>query len=274
MTAPALALARVTARDQLAQPLTRTVLAVTAILLFLSSLMPSFTLDGTQGDLKFLLDVGLASTALCLAVLAVWPAATLLTDELAQRTAMTVLAKPLSRRDYLLGRYLGLLGSLAVSAAVLTVLLLLFAWLTEAQVLTAPLERWLDGIGEDAPVSALTVAVRWDLAGGVLLGFAQAAVLAALALACSTRLPVMATLAACLGIYLLGHVAGTLPSGPLAWGLRLLLPDLELYDLSEAAARGMPIPATYAAGGLLYASLYAAAAMALAVRLFERREIV
>ncbi len=270
---PAFTLARLTARDLLAQPLTRTALAATAGLLFLSSFLPSFTLDGTQGDLKFLLDVGLASTALCLGILGLWPAATFLTDEISQRTAMTVLAKPLSRRDYLLGRYLGILGSLAVSAVLLTSVLLLCAWLTEGQVLTAPLDLWLEGVADAVP-EASALQVRWDLAGGVLLGLAQAAALSALAVAFSIRLTPLATLASCLGVYLLGHAASSLPPGPWVLVLRILLPDLELYDLSEAAARGIPIPASYAVGGLLYGGLYAAASLAVAVRLFERREIV
>ncbi len=264
------ALARLTARDLLAQPLTRAAVGATALLLFLSTFLPSFTLED-RGDLKFLLDVGLASTALCLGILGLWPAATFLSDELSQRTAMTVLAKPLSRRDYLLGRYLGILASLAVAAVVLAGALLLCAWLTEGQILAAPLEHWLERGSEEVPLSR--PAIRWDLAGGVLLGFSQAAALAALAVLFSVRLAPLATLAACLGIYLLGHVAGSLSSGPMAWGLRLVLPDLELYDLSEAAARGMPIPPSYAAAGLLYAGLYASAVLAVAVRLFERREI-
>ena len=265
-----IALAPLTARDLLAQPLARAAVGATALLLLLSTFLPSFTQEA-KGDLKFLLDVGLASTALCLGILGLWPASTFLAEELSQRTAMTLLAKPLSRRDYLLGRYLGILGSLAVVSILLAGLLLLGAWLVESQALTAPLDLWLEGVADD-PVS-IRPALRWDLAGGVLLGMAQAAALSALAVAFSIRLAPLATLACCLGVYLLGHMAGSLPSSPAAWVLRALLPDLELYDLSEAAARGVPIPASYAAGGLLYAGLYAAAALAVAVRLFERREI-
>lgn len=274
-----LTLARVTAREVLGQPLTRIAAGASCLLLFVASFLPSFTLE-EGGDLKFMSDAGLAAVALGLMVIGLWPAATLLADEIGQRTALTLLSKPLSRRDYLLGRYFGILGALLIAAVVLTAAFLGAVWLTEGEALTSRLDRIFEEAGRmhshgGAPSRPLP-AVRWGLGAAAILGLSQAAILCALALALSTRLAALPNLAACAGLFFLGHLIGPLARSWPAWlaaAVRGVVPDLELFDLSEAIARGVPIPLGYLAASAAYAALYAGAVLAAAVPLFERREL-
>lgn len=268
----ALSFGRATAREILGRPFTHAVLAATGVLLLLSTVMPSFTLE-PEGDLKFMTDVGTAAVSMGLLLIGVWPGACFLADEAAGRTLLTLLSKPLSRRGYLLGRYLGILGGLLVSTLVLGTLFLGAAWLTEGGVLSARLDRFFEEAGEgthhhgeEVEVAASLPAVRWHLGGLVLLGLGQAAVLSALALALSTRLPVLANLAACGGLFLAGHLG---LSGP--W--RLILPDFTCFDMSDAVASGERVPWGYAAGCLGYAALYAAGVLGIGSLLLERREL-
>lgn len=270
----ALALGRATAREILGRPFTRAVLAATGILLFLSTLLPSFNLE-SEGDLKFMTDVGLAAVSMGLALVGVWPAATFLADETSQRTLMTLLSKPISRQGYLLGRYLGILGALAASAGILGALFLGAAWLTESGALNARLERFFEEGGADlhhhgeegeAAAPGPLPALRWSLGGPVLLGLGQAAVLAALSLALSMRLPVLPNLAATTGLFLAGHLGAPAP-------LRVLVPDFACFEMSDALARGLSVPWTYVGGCLGYAALYSGGMLAAAGLLFERREL-
>ena len=267
----ALSLGIVTGREVLSQPLPWIVLSITALLLLFSTVLPSFTLE-PEGDLKFMMDVGLGGVGMSLLVIGLWPATTLLVDELRERTALTLLSKPLSRSQYLLGRYLGIAGALTVSAALLGAWFLACAWLTESQVLGARLDSWLEGFPREALPTPL---LRWHLLGMVLLALAQAAVLCAVAVALSTLLGPLPNLACCLAVFFLGHLGEHLPrtGGLWVWGLRAVVPHLACFETGEAVARGIPLPASYVAACLGYAALYVAAMLAVAIPLFERREL-
>lgn len=286
----ALPLARLTAGEILRQPLTHAACAVTLGVLFLASFLPSFTPE-PQGDVKFMTDVGLAAVSLCLLAVGIWPATTLLVDELTQKTALTLLSKPVSRGEYLGGRALGVAAALAAAATVLAPALVGAVWLTESQVLGAPLDALFADAGisshshdpdethahEDELARTPLPLARWHLAGTCLLGLGQATMLCALAVAFSIRLGTLPNLACCAGTFFLGHLveplSGTVPVGWASAALRLALPNFGFFDPSEAVACGIPIPLGYAAGSAAYAALYAGAVLLVAARLFERREI-
>jgi len=267
----ALSLGFVTGREVLSQSLPWIVFGITALLLLFSTVLPSFTLE-EGGDLKFMMDVGLGGVGMSLLVIGLWPATTLLVDELRERTALTLLSKPLSRTQYLLGRTLGIAGALGVMAALLGAWFLACAWLTESQVLSARLDSWLGDLPTQA---AVATPLRWNLLGMVLLAFAQAAVLCAVAVTLSTLLGPLPNLACCLAVFCLGHLGEHLAQtgGVFVWGLRVVVPDLACFETSEAVARGIPLPASYVAACLGYAALYIAAVLAVAIPLFERREL-
>ena len=125
--------------------------------------------------------------------------------------------------------------------------------------------------------------VDWRLVPAALLILFALWVLAALALACSTRLDMIPTLAVCTAFFLLGLVSdyiyfklgGRLDSGPWwASALYTALPNWQLFWLADVLETGKNVFYwSYVGKALVYAAGYAGAALAAAVLMFEEREL-
>jgi len=113
-----LPLARVTFLEALRQRFFGFLL-VLGIALALAAL-PLRAIDFGHGELKFLADLGFGVTLLFGSILAVVLPAQLLYAELDNRTALTLLAKPVGRAEFLLGKFLGAWAVLALFAVALT----------------------------------------------------------------------------------------------------------------------------------------------------------
>jgi ABC-2 type transport system permease protein len=115
-----------------------------------------------------------------------------------------------------------------------------------------------------------------DVYGAFLLWLA-ALVIAALALALSTRFSLVVTLSACVGIFLLGLVSDYVfgrYAGTHWWATlgRYLVPNLQVFWISDAIYEGTTVPLRYIAAAAAYAGCYAGAILAIAVALFQRRQ--
>ena len=121
-----------------------------------------------------------------------------------------------------------------------------------------------------------------DIYGSVLLLFA-AIIIVALAVALSARFNIVVTLSACIGIFLLGLVSdytfGNLAEKQffgaeiLARIGRYLVPNLQIFWISDAIYEGNDVPVKYLLIGASYALCYTGAILALAVALFQRRQV-
>lgn len=126
--------------------------------------------------------------------------------------------------------------------------------------------------------------VDWRLVpAGVLILFALW-IFAALALACSTRLEMIPTLAVCTALflvglisdYLYGRMGGQLDGSGPWWAVALyaLIPNWQLFWLADVLDTGKQISLWgYVGRAAVYAVGYAGAALAAAVWLFEDREL-
>ncbi len=121
-----------------------------------------------------------------------------------------------------------------------------------------------------------------DIYGSVLLLFA-AIIIVALAVALSARFNIAVTLSACFGIFLLGLVSdytfGNLAEKQffgaeiLATIGRYLVPNLQIFWISDAIYEGSEIPLKYIIITSSYAVCYTTAILALAIALFQRRQV-
>jgi len=133
--------------------------------------------------------------------------------------------------------------------------------------------------------SAGTVAqVNWNLLpAGILILFALW-ILAALALACSTRLDTIPTLAVCSAFFLVGlmsdyfysQAGGKIGGGASWWASTLytVIPNWQLFWLADAIETGKStFQWAYVGKALVYVVGYAGAALAIGTALFEEREL-
>jgi ABC-2 type transport system permease protein len=116
-----------------------------------------------------------------------------------------------------------------------------------------------------------------DIYGSLLLLLAVI-IIAALALALSARFNIVVTLAGCIGIFLLGLISdyafGRFAQTHL-WAKigRFLVPNLQIFWISDAIYEGSAVPLKYIIISASYALCYTAAILALAVALFQRRQV-
>lgn len=74
---------------------------------------------------KFLRDYGLGFTVIMTLIAAIFLGVALIPPEIERRTVFTILSKPVTRLEFLLGKYLGLLFTLAMNLAVMSFIFLL-----------------------------------------------------------------------------------------------------------------------------------------------------
>ena len=122
--------------------------------------------------------------------------------------------------------------------------------------------------------------VDWRLVPAGLLTLQALWILAAVALACSTRLDMMATLAVCSAVFLIGLMSDYFFGLPAAKGsawasvLYTLIPNWQLFWLADALETGKDtFQWAYVGKAFGYAAGYAGAALAVGVALFEDREL-
>jgi len=116
-----------------------------------------------------------------------------------------------------------------------------------------------------------------DVYGAVLLLLA-AIIIVALAVALSARFNIVVTLSACIGIFLLGLVSdytfGRFAETQL-WAKigRVLVPNLQVFWIADAIYEGSEVPLKYIIISASYALCYTTAILALAIALFQRRQV-
>ena len=116
-----------------------------------------------------------------------------------------------------------------------------------------------------------------DVFGAVLLVFA-AIIIAAFAIAVSTRFNIVVTLSSCIGLFLLGLISGYV-FGRYAenhiWAKigYFALPNLQIFWISDAIYEGSVVPVKYIVITACYAICYTGAILAFAIALFQKREL-
>jgi ABC-type transport system involved in multi-copper enzyme maturation permease subunit len=267
------AVALSTAKSEMAQPMFLINVVVGVVVLWLFIFIPYYTLGE---DIKMLKNTGLTLIMVLCIIQAIWGASNSIADEIEGRTALTVLSKPLSRWQFILGKYSGIMWSTAVLFLILSLVFLVC-------VAYKPVYDSKEGAEAD---------VTWQMSHyelvqtvpGLALAFMETAVLAAVSVAISTRLPMMANFIICFSIYVLGHLTPLMVQSavvneafePVVFIGRLIatiFPVLENLNIQAAVAGGREVPLEYLGWAFLYSLLYGAIAMLLALTLFEDRDL-
>jgi ABC-type transport system involved in multi-copper enzyme maturation permease subunit len=243
-------------------------LVLFAILLIASSYLLGQLTAGQ--DVKIIKDLGLSATAVFGLFIAIFIGIGLVSKEVERRSVDSLLSKPISRPQFIVGKYAGLVLTLAVNVSVMTAALYaVLAYLT-----------WT------APEGA---AAAWDAPGldprmlkAILLIFVQLMIVTAIALFFSTFSTPLLSAALTFGLYIVGHFNADLrnfdrvvESPPAIWlarGLYHVLPDFSAFDVKTEVVHGLPVEAGYLAATSGYGAAYIAGLLVVAVLVFSRRD--
>src|SRR6266480_3402936 len=162
-------------------------LLVFALLLIGSSIfMAQLTF---QQEFQILKDVSLGAMSIFTSLLAIVATARLIPQDIEDRTIYTILAKPVPRLEYLLGKIAGVLLLLAISTVVMSAAFLLVLYMREQAVLHATLQHMSGAPREqvdDALRAIRSSALNIDIFPGIVIIYLKACLLAALTLFVST----------------------------------------------------------------------------------------
>jgi hypothetical protein len=254
------------------------VLLIFALLLIGSSVfIARFTF---QQEFQILKDVSLGAMSIFGSLLAIVGTARLMPQDIEDRTVYTILAKPVPRFEYLLGKLFGVLLLLAISIVLMSALFVSVLYLREQAVLNETLRQMSSAPREqlDAASSAVrAAALNTDILAGIAVIYLKACLLAALTLFVSTFATTnIFTVAVMAFVYLIGHLQATareywLEQQSAGWIARLFLaivalifPDLQAFNLVDEIVAGVAIPLTLFAKtallGIFYTAIYTLAA--------------
>ena len=231
------------------------VLLVFALLLIGSSIfMAQFTF---QQEFQILKDVSLGAMSIFTSLLAIVATARLIPQDIEDRTVYTILAKPVPRLEYLLGKIAGVLLLLAISTLVMSAVFVLVLYMREQAVLHTTIRQMSAAPREqlDAAVRAVRAsAFNIDMVPGITIIYLKACLLAALTLFVSTFATTnIFTIVVMAFIYFIGHLQATAREYWLqahASGLitkiflavvALLFPDLQAFNLVDDIVAGTAI---------------------------------
>src|SRR5712671_1281082 len=232
------------------------VLLVFGLLLIGSSIfMAQFSF---QQEFQILKDVSLGAISIFTSLLAIVATARLLPQDIDDRTVYTILAKPVPRFEYVLGKIAGVLLLLAISTLVMAAAFLLVLYMREQAVVHATL-RQMSSAPPDQLADALRVvrssAFNLDIFPGIVIIYLKACLLAALTLFVSTfATSNIFTIVVMAFVYFIGHLQATareywLTQESAGWVTKtflaivvLIFPDLQAFNLVDEIVAGVAIP--------------------------------
>lgn len=210
---------------------------------------------------RVLIDVGLAGISVFSVVIAVFLGVSLLFKEIEKKTLYTVLSKPVRRWEFIVGKFLGLVGTLLVQVVVMGVVLILLLWAKD--------------------VSASTYVVR-----SLFLVFLEVTLVSAVAMFFSSFSTPFVSGVLTLGVFVIGRVLDAFQDivAKAAPSMRSLIdvivavvPNFFLYSPGvHALTVSEPglAPSVYLAKVCGYTLVYAGILIALASAIFSRRDLV
>jgi hypothetical protein len=209
-------------------------------------------------------------------LLAILGTARLIPQDIEDRTVYTILAKPVPRLEYLLGKLAGVLLLLGISILIMSAMFIAVLYTREQTVLGETARQFAQAPRaqlEDALRAVRSSAISIDLFPGIAIIYLKACLLAALTLFISTFASTnIFTVMVMVCIYFIGHLEATareywLQEKAAGWIARLFLaivalvfPDLQAFNLVDDIIAGTAIPLVLfvktAALGMFYIAFY------------------
>jgi ABC-type transport system involved in multi-copper enzyme maturation permease subunit len=221
-------------------------------------------------DIKIIKDLGLSAMSIFGLFIAVFIGIGLVSKEVERRSIYSLLSKPVSRVEIVLGKYAGLVLTLAVNMAIMSVALyLVLAWV-----------GWT--LGAPGRLAAEAPTLDPALLKAILLIFAQLSLVTAIALFFSTFSTPVLSAALTFGFFIAGQFSADLKNFDqvvdsrvaqlAARGLYYVLPNFGSFDVTAQVVHALPVGAGYLLASLAYAAVYIAFLLVGSVAVFSFRD--
>jgi ABC-2 type transport system permease protein len=229
-----------------------------------------------QQEFQILKDVSLGAMSIFTSLLAIVATARLIPQDIEDRTVYTILAKPVPRIEYLLGKLAGVLLLLAIGTLVMGAVFFVVLYLREQSVLNEIMRQMSAAPREqlDAALNAVRAsALNINIFPAIAIIYLKACLLAALTLFVTTFATTnLFTIVVMVFIYFIGHLQATareywlqehsasLITRIFLAVVALIFPDLQAFNLVDDVVAGTAIPLALllrtAALGIFYTTIY------------------
>jgi len=241
-------------RESLRDKILYNLVLFAGLLIGLSVLLADLTITEHH---KMIADMGLAAINLIGVVIAIFIGISLVNKEIERRTIYTIMARPISRTCFVMGKYFGLVLTLFVN---MTIMLAVF--LVTLRLYHVPIEP--------------------SLFQAVQLIFVEILVVTAVALFFSTFSSSTLSAILTVGVYVIGHLTADLrtltannengAARAVIDALYYLCPNLEMLNIKGQAAVGIQVAPEYLMLASLYGLVYAGILLSGACFVFQRRD--
>jgi ABC-type transport system involved in multi-copper enzyme maturation permease subunit len=221
-------------------------------------------------DIKIIKDLGLAALSILGLLIAVFIGIGLVAKEVERKSIYSVLTKPVTREQFLLGKYFGLVMTLAVNLGAMCL----------AYYAVLGYQHFFATQGIRGAADAPALDPRLMIA--VVLIFAELMLVTAVALFFSTFSSPFLSAMLTLALWLAGHFNADLRhfeevvNSPVAANfarvLYYLLPNLAPFDVKAEVVHALPVSASHVVLTLVYAAVYISILLLASVAVFRRRD--
>jgi len=225
-----------------------------AILMIVTSVLLGRLSLGEQ--LKVIKDMGLASISLFGTLIAIFVGISLVFKEIDKRTIYTIIAKPVSRKQFLLGKFFGLILVLLINVLIMSACVMLI-------------------------ILVISNTFAWHLLNAILLIFIELILITSIAILFSTfSTPFLSGIFA-LAFFIIGHLSMDIKKlGEKSNDLikfftsaaYYMLPNLDNFNIKGKVVYDQPVDLEFYIFSIAYGILYITIVMVLATIIFERRD--
>ena len=283
------AIARTTLGDALRKKILQIFMAITIGMIILS-LSFSQTLSfssrtGAGADLMLLKSLGLGLMAISGVLISVILGIGLIPQEIERKTIYTILAKPVRRYEFIIGKFLGAILTLAINVGLMGLVYIVVVYLKAygAEQLATQTKDAAIGSNIMNPVHAFDIKTVYS----VIMMFMQVMILSSVVLFFSTFFTPMVNFVLGIGVYILGTMAAVTETlghaEGASKGLQLLykliyviVPNFDKFNVTNELIHPDSVNihlGQYTLGLALYSIIYTLIMMTAAVIVFDRKEV-
>ena len=221
-------------------------------------------------DIKIIKDLGLAAISIIGLLIAVFIGIGLVWKEVERRSIYSLLAKPIRRSEFVIGKYVGLALTLLVNVSAMTVAFYAVLWMMARTFPPEAQAAW--------PAPALDPA----LLKAIGLTLIELFLITAIALFFSTfTAPLLAAMLT-LGLWVIGtfnsdlrdfqQVVDSWIAALLARWVYYLVPNFSAFDIKAQVVHGVAVPWSHVGLSALYGAVYISLLLVGATTIFSRRD--